>query len=158
LLRIIERSVVEKAVEIVIVLRLLVDIAYIYCRYSISTQGKLFNESRFPNDPCRCPVYGANGFHSHCALLPPLQVEKMTEEAKLNAAEDKKRREAVETKNQLDSTIYQLEKTLKDAGDKLQADKKSSIEGAIADAKKDLESNDGRPHEGRHGEAPASRS
>jgi molecular chaperone DnaK len=67
----------------------------------------------------------------------------MTKEAELNAAEDKKRREAVETKNQLDSTIYQLEKTLKDAGDKLPADKKSTIEAAIADAKKDLESNDG---------------
>ena len=45
--------------------------------------------------------------------------------------------------NQLDSTIYQLEKTLKEAGDKIPADKKSKIETAIADAKKDLESNDG---------------
>jgi len=71
------------------------------------------------------------------------EVEKMTKEAELNAAEDKKRREAVETKNQLDSTIYQLEKTLKDSGDKLPADKKSTIEAAVADAKKDLESNDG---------------
>jgi len=71
------------------------------------------------------------------------EVEKMTKEAELNAAEDKKRREAVETKNQLDSTLYQLEKTLKDSGDKLPADKKSKIEAVIADAKKDLESNDG---------------
>ena len=71
------------------------------------------------------------------------EVEKMTKEAELNAAEDKKRREAVETKNQLDSTIYQLEKTLKDSGDKLPVEKKSKIEAAIADAKKDLESNDG---------------
>jgi molecular chaperone DnaK len=67
----------------------------------------------------------------------------MTKEAELNAAEDKKRREAVETKNQLDSAIYQLEKTVKDSGDKLPADKKSKIEAAITDAKKDLESNDG---------------
>ena len=71
------------------------------------------------------------------------EVEKMTKEAELNAAEDKKRRESVETKNQLDSTIYQLEKTLKDSGDKIAAEKKSKIESAIADAKKDLESNDG---------------
>src|SRR3954466_14126596 len=70
------------------------------------------------------------------------EVEKMTKEAELHATEDKKRKEAVETKNQLDSSIYQLEKTLKDAGDKLPADKKSKIESAIADAKKDLESND----------------
>src|SRR3954468_10129028 len=70
------------------------------------------------------------------------EVEKMTKEAELHATEDKQRREAVEAKNQLDGTIYQLEKTLKDAGDKLPADKKSKIEAAIADAKKDLESND----------------
>ncbi len=70
------------------------------------------------------------------------EVEKMTREAEQNAAEDKKRKEAVETKNQLDNTIYQLEKTLKDAGDKLPADVKSKIESALASAKKDLESND----------------
>jgi molecular chaperone DnaK len=66
----------------------------------------------------------------------------MTKEAELNAAEDAKRKEAVETKNQLDTTIYQLEKTLKDAGDKLPADVKGKFEAAIADGKKDLESND----------------
>jgi molecular chaperone DnaK len=70
------------------------------------------------------------------------EVEKMTKEAELNAAEDQKRRDAVEAKNQLDSTIYQLEKTLKEAGDKLAADKKSRLEATVADAKKDLESND----------------
>ena len=70
------------------------------------------------------------------------EVEKMTKEAELHAEEDRKRKEAVEAKNQLDSTIYQIEKTLKDAGDKLPADKKSKIESGIADAKKDLESND----------------
>ncbi len=70
------------------------------------------------------------------------EVEKMTKEAELHAAEDKKRKEAVETKNQLDSTIYQLEKTLKDSGDKLPANIKSKAESAIADARKELESND----------------
>jgi len=70
------------------------------------------------------------------------EVEKMTKEAELNATEDAKRKEAVETKNQLDTTIYQLEKTLKDAGDKLPADVKGKFETAITDAKKDLESND----------------
>jgi molecular chaperone DnaK len=77
------------------------------------------------------------------------EVDKMTKEAELNAAEDKKRRDAVETRNQLDTSVYQLEKTLKDAGDKLPADKKSKVEGAIADAKKALESNDARQDEGR---------
>ena len=70
------------------------------------------------------------------------EVERMTKEAELNAAEDKKRRDAVEAKNQLDSTIYQIEKTLKEAGDKLPADKKSEIEAAVASAKKELESGD----------------
>jgi molecular chaperone DnaK len=66
----------------------------------------------------------------------------MTKEAELHAEEDRKRKEAVETKNQLDSTIYQLEKTLKESGDKLPADKKSNIEAGIADAKKALEGDD----------------
>ncbi|MBI2517461.1 MAG: molecular chaperone DnaK [Opitutae bacterium] len=70
------------------------------------------------------------------------EVEKMTKEAELHAAEDAKRKESVEAKNQLDTTIYQLEKTLKDAGDKLPADVKGKFETALADAKKDLESND----------------
>ncbi|MDB6095591.1 MAG: dnaK 1 [Verrucomicrobia bacterium] len=70
------------------------------------------------------------------------EVEKMTKEAELNAAEDAKRKESVEAKNQLDSTIYQLEKTLKDAGDKIPADMKAKFETAIADGKKELESND----------------
>jgi molecular chaperone DnaK len=71
------------------------------------------------------------------------EVDKMTKEAELHAGEDKKRREAVEARNQLDTGIYQLEKTLKDAGDKLAADKKAKVEAALADARKDLESNDG---------------
>ena len=70
------------------------------------------------------------------------EVEKMTREAELNAEADKKRKEEVETRNQLDSTIYGLEKTLKDSGDKLPSEIKSKFENALADAKKDLESGD----------------
>ncbi len=70
------------------------------------------------------------------------EVEKMTKEAELHAAEDKQRREAVETKNQLDSTLYQLEKSLKEGGDKLPESLRSKVNGAIAEARKDLESND----------------
>ena len=70
------------------------------------------------------------------------EVEKMTKEAELNAEEDRKRKEAVEAKNQLDTTIYQLEKTLKDAGDKIPADVKGKFEAALVDAKKQLEGND----------------
>jgi molecular chaperone DnaK len=70
------------------------------------------------------------------------EVERMTKEAEIHAAEDKARKEAVEACNQLDSAIYQLEKAVKDAGDKVPAAEKSKIEAAVADAKKDLESND----------------
>ena len=70
------------------------------------------------------------------------EVEKMTKEAELHAAEDKKRKDAVETRNQLDSTIYQLEKTLRDSGEKLAEGLKSKGDAALADAKKELESND----------------
>jgi molecular chaperone DnaK len=70
------------------------------------------------------------------------EVEKMTKEAELHAAEDKQRKEAVETKNQLDTAIYQLEKAVKDSGDKLPAETKTAAESALASAKKDLESND----------------
>ncbi|MFZ5495189.1 MAG: molecular chaperone DnaK [Verrucomicrobiota bacterium] len=70
------------------------------------------------------------------------EVEKMTKEAELHAAEDARRKEAVETKNQLDTTIYQLEKTLKEAGDKLPGNVKDKFENALKDAKKDLETGD----------------
>jgi molecular chaperone DnaK len=70
------------------------------------------------------------------------EVEKMTKEAELHAEEDRKRKEAVESRNQLDSAIYQLEKTFKEAGDKLPAEVKAKIEPALASAKQDLESND----------------
>jgi len=70
------------------------------------------------------------------------EVERMTKEAEKNAAEDAKRKDSIETKNQLDSAVYSLEKTLKDAGDKLPAEMKSKVEAALADAKKALESND----------------
>jgi molecular chaperone DnaK len=70
------------------------------------------------------------------------EVEKMTKDAELHAAEDRKRKEAVEARNQLDSSIYQLEKTLKDAGDKVSAELKGKADAALIEAKKDLESND----------------
>ena len=66
----------------------------------------------------------------------------MTKEAELNAAADAQRKEAVETRNHLDTTIYQLEKTLKESGDKIPAETKGKFETALKDAKKDLESND----------------
>ncbi|MCH8474570.1 MAG: molecular chaperone DnaK [Opitutales bacterium] len=70
------------------------------------------------------------------------EVEKMTKDAELHAEEDKKRKESVETKNQLDNIVYQTEKQLKELGDKIPADKKAPIEETLAEGKKALESND----------------
>ena len=69
------------------------------------------------------------------------EIEKMKQDAELNAEADKKQKEAVETKNNLDSLIYQTEKQVGEAGDKLPADKKTEIETVLADGKKALDSN-----------------
>jgi molecular chaperone DnaK len=68
------------------------------------------------------------------------EVKRMQQEAETHADEDKARRELVEAKNQLDSTIYTAEKTLKDGGEKASDEDKKSLEDAIAEAKTKLES------------------
>lgn len=69
-------------------------------------------------------------------------VEKMAKEAEAHAEEDKKKREAVEAKNMLSTTIYSAEKMLKDYKDKLSDDDKKVIEDAVKEAKKVEESMD----------------
>jgi len=59
------------------------------------------------------------------------EVEKMKAEAEKFADEDKKKKELVEKKNEADSLIFQTEKTLKDAGDKITEDEKKEIEESI---------------------------
>ncbi len=67
------------------------------------------------------------------------EVEKAVKEAQSHGAEDKKKREAVEAKNQLDSIVYATEKLLAENADKVPAEDKTAIEAAVADAKKVLE-------------------
>jgi len=55
------------------------------------------------------------------------EVERMRAEAEQHAAEDKAKREAVETKNQAEQLVYATEKTLKDLGDKIDADTKKTV-------------------------------
>ena len=74
--------------------------------------------------------------------LSEADIDKAVKEAEQYEAEDKKRKEAVEAKNQLDGMIFTFEKTLKDNADKLSDDDKGKIEAAIAAAKTELESND----------------
>ena len=66
----------------------------------------------------------------------------MVNEAKRNQADDSEKRKTVESRNKLDTMIYQTEKLLKENQDKLDAGTKSSMDTAIADAKQALESND----------------
>lgn len=70
-------------------------------------------------------------------------IDKAVKDAEKYAEEDKKRKEAVDNKNNLESMIDNLEKTVKEAGDKLSDDDKKTVEDAIAKAKGELESNDG---------------
>jgi molecular chaperone DnaK len=61
------------------------------------------------------------------------EIERMVRDAELHAAEDKRRRELVELKNQSDSLAYQSEKSLNELGDKVDPALKSRIEGLIKD-------------------------
>ncbi|KXF79173.1 molecular chaperone DnaK [Paramesorhizobium deserti] len=69
-------------------------------------------------------------------------IEKMVKDAEANAEADKKRREAVEAKNQGEALMHSTEKSLKDYGDKVSADDKTAIEDAIASLKTALEGDD----------------
>ena len=63
------------------------------------------------------------------------EIKRMKAEAEANAEADKKAKDEIEKVNAADSMIFQSEKNLKEYGDKLPADKKSAIEGALADLK-----------------------
>lgn len=70
------------------------------------------------------------------------EVNRMKEEAKANAEADKKAKEKADKINAADSLAFQTEKQLKELGDKVPADKKEVIEGAIANIKKAVEEKD----------------
>jgi len=74
--------------------------------------------------------------------LNDADIQRMVKEAEANAAEDKKRRETVESRNQADALIHSTEKTVKDLGDKVSANDKTEIEAAITDLKSVLDSGD----------------
>lgn len=70
------------------------------------------------------------------------EIEKMKQEAKANEAADKAAREKVDKVNEADSLIFQSEKQLKEYADKIPADKKTAIEGALAKLKEAHKSED----------------
>ncbi|MBR2320286.1 MAG: molecular chaperone DnaK, partial [Clostridia bacterium] len=69
-------------------------------------------------------------------------VEKAVREAEQYAAEDKARREAVDTRNNADQMVYQSEKTIEEMGDKLSADDKAELQGKIDALKEALKGED----------------
>jgi len=70
------------------------------------------------------------------------EIERMVNEAKENADEDKKKRESVDARNNADGLVYSTEKLLKDMGDKVPADMKTKIEDQVKVLKKAIESGD----------------
>jgi molecular chaperone DnaK len=74
--------------------------------------------------------------------LDDADIERMVKEAEEHASEDAKLKEKVEVKNQADSSVFQIEKLLKENEDKIPADKRAPVEEKIADLKKAIESDD----------------
>lgn len=69
-------------------------------------------------------------------------IDRMMEEAKKHASEDSRRKELVEARNNADSIVYQVEKQIKDLGDKLPAHEKSRIEEKITEVKSTMQKDD----------------
>ena len=74
--------------------------------------------------------------------LPKDEIDRMVKEAEAHEAEDKKRKEEVETLNHADSMIFEVDKQLKELGDKLSAEDKATVENELAEFKKVRETND----------------
>ena len=70
------------------------------------------------------------------------EIKQMVKDAEAHAAEDKKHKETVEARNQLDSLVYSTEKSLKEYGNDLDAGVKENIENALKKAKETLEGQD----------------
>ena len=74
--------------------------------------------------------------------LTDAEIDKLVKEAEANAAEDKKKQEAIEARNQADNLIYATEKSLKDLGDKVDPALKAEVEAKTAELKKAMEGTD----------------
>jgi molecular chaperone DnaK len=72
------------------------------------------------------------------------EVDRMAKEADAHAAEDKGKREEIEARNQLDSLVYNVDKMLREHGDKITGSERGDVESAVADAKKALEGTDAK--------------
>src|SRR5690606_30022062 len=68
------------------------------------------------------------------------EIEKMKRDAEAHAADDKKRRETIEAKNQAENLVYQTEKMLKEHGEKASAEVRGNIESAVSNLKEAIQS------------------
>ena len=66
----------------------------------------------------------------------------MVKDAEANKEADRKKRESVDARNQVDSLVFSTEKSLKEHGDKVSAEERKSIENGISELKKSLEGSD----------------
>jgi molecular chaperone DnaK len=74
--------------------------------------------------------------------LSEADIQKMVKDAEANAAEDKKRREAVDAKNHADSLVHSTEKALAEHGSKVEESERRAIEDAVGDLKEALKGDD----------------
>jgi molecular chaperone DnaK len=74
--------------------------------------------------------------------LTESEIEKMVKDAEAHSSEDRERKEKIESRNQLDSLVYQVEKDTKDWGDKITGDAKSGLDAAVERAKNALKQDD----------------
>src|SRR5207253_1735896 len=70
------------------------------------------------------------------------EIKRMVRDAEAHAAEDKRFRELVETRNKADALIHAVEKSLKDLGDKVEAGERGKVEAAVSDLRTALKSDD----------------
>jgi len=70
------------------------------------------------------------------------EIDQAVKDAELHAEEDRKKKDLVEARNHADSLVYSSEKSLKDLGEKVDADTRGKVESAIADLRKAMEGQD----------------
>ncbi len=105
--------------------------------FDIDTNGILHvtAKDRATNRDQRITITASSG-------LDKSEVEKMVDEAKRNEDADRRQREVVEARNRLDSLVWQSEKTVADAGDKLPENVRTDINAAIGEAREALKAED----------------
>ncbi len=96
---------------------------------NVSATDKATNKSQ------KITITGSSG-------LSKDEIEKMKRDAESHAAEDKKQRELVDLRNQAENTVYQIKKQLEEHGDKVPAEVRGKIEGAVNEVESSIKTDD----------------